>query len=215
MKKRGYAVIAAVDGEDALAKAREHKPDLILLDVIMPKLQGFEVLASLKSDAATRDIPVIMLSNLQDESDVRKATDAGALDYLVKSNVRSTCWPRGSPRPSPARARNVQRSLISRRRAFASSALRVLVSFGYDRSRSSSVFTTISATSARAYHFRSAGITYHGACSRLVSASASPYADMNAFHFARSSRSPDLNFQFFSGSSMRSSRRRCCSALDT
>jgi len=87
LKKRGYAVIAAVDGEDALAKARAHKPDLILLDVIMPKLQGFEVLASLKSDAATRDIPVIMLSNLQDESDVRKAKDAGALDYLVKSNV--------------------------------------------------------------------------------------------------------------------------------
>jgi CheY-like chemotaxis protein len=87
LKKRGYAVIAAVDGEDALAKAREHKPDLILLDVIMPKLQGFEVLANLKSDAATRDIPVIMLSNLQDESDVRKATEAGALDYLVKSNV--------------------------------------------------------------------------------------------------------------------------------
>jgi CheY-like chemotaxis protein len=87
LKKRGYAVIAAVDGEDALAKAREHKPDLILLDVIMPKMQGFEVLANLKSDAATRDIPVIMLSNLQDESDVRKATDGGALDYLVKSNV--------------------------------------------------------------------------------------------------------------------------------
>ena len=87
LKKRGYAVIAAVDGEDALAKAREHKPDLILLDVIMPKMQGFEVLASLKSDAATRDIPVIMLSNLQDESDVRKATEGGALDYLVKSNV--------------------------------------------------------------------------------------------------------------------------------
>ena len=87
LKKRGYAVIAAVDGEDALAKAREHKPDLILLDVIMPKMQGFEVLANLKTDAATRDIPVIMLSNLQDESDVRKATDAGALDYLVKSNV--------------------------------------------------------------------------------------------------------------------------------
>ena len=87
LKKRGYAVIAAVDGEDALAKARAHKPDLILLDVIMPKMQGFEVLANLKNDAATRDIPVIMLSNLQDESDVRKATDGGALDYLVKSNV--------------------------------------------------------------------------------------------------------------------------------
>ena len=88
LKKKGYAVIAAVDGEDALAKAREHKPDLILLDVIMPKLQGFEVLASLKGDAATRDIPVIMLSNLQEESDVRRAVDGGALDYLVKSNVQ-------------------------------------------------------------------------------------------------------------------------------
>jgi len=87
LKKRGYAVIAAVDGEDALAKARAHKPDLILLDVIMPKMQGFEVLANLKNDAGTRQIPVIMLSNLQDESDVRKATEGGALDYLVKSNV--------------------------------------------------------------------------------------------------------------------------------
>lgn len=87
LRKRGYSVIAAVDGEDALAKAREHRPDLILLDVIMPKLQGFEVLASLKADSATRGIPVIMLSNLQDEGDVRKAVEGGALDYLVKSNV--------------------------------------------------------------------------------------------------------------------------------
>ena len=88
LKKKGYTVIAAVDGEDALAKAREHKPDLILLDVIMPKLQGFEVLASLKQDSSTRDIPVIMLSNLQEESDIRKAADGGALGYLVKSNVQ-------------------------------------------------------------------------------------------------------------------------------
>ena len=88
LKKKGYTVIAAVDGEDALAKAREHKPDLILLDVIMPKLQGFEVLASLKQDSSTPDIPVIMLSNLQEESDIRKAADAGALGYLVKSNVQ-------------------------------------------------------------------------------------------------------------------------------
>jgi CheY-like chemotaxis protein len=88
LKKKGYVVIAAVDGEDALTKARAHKPDLILLDVIMPKLQGFEVLASLKNDAATRDIPVLMLSNLQEEADVRKALDGGALGYLVKSNVQ-------------------------------------------------------------------------------------------------------------------------------
>jgi CheY-like chemotaxis protein len=88
LRKQGYLVIAAVDGEDALAKAREHKPDLILLDVIMPKLQGFDVLAGLKSDPDTRDIPVIMLSNLEQESDIRKAIEGGARGYLVKSNVQ-------------------------------------------------------------------------------------------------------------------------------
>jgi two-component system, OmpR family, alkaline phosphatase synthesis response regulator PhoP len=87
LRKKGYTVITAVDGEDALAKAREHKPDLILLDVIMPKLHGFEVLSVLKSDPETRDIPVIMLSNLEEESDVRKAIDGGASGYLVKSNL--------------------------------------------------------------------------------------------------------------------------------
>jgi CheY-like chemotaxis protein len=88
LRKKGYVVIAAVDGEDALAKAREHKPDLILLDVIMPKLQGFDVLAGLKGDPDTRDIPVIMLSNLEQESDIRKAIEGGAHAYLVKSNVQ-------------------------------------------------------------------------------------------------------------------------------
>jgi CheY-like chemotaxis protein len=87
LKKKGYTVIAAVDGEDALAKARASRPDLILLDVIMPKLQGFEVLASLKGDAATREIPVIMLSNLQEDAEVRRAVEGGAVGYLVKSNI--------------------------------------------------------------------------------------------------------------------------------
>jgi len=87
LRRQGYMVVVAVDGEDALAKAREHKPDLILLDVIMPKIGGFEVLARLQSDAETRHIPVIMLSNLGQESDVQHAVASGARDYLVKSNV--------------------------------------------------------------------------------------------------------------------------------
>ena len=87
LSKNGYAVIVAVDGEDALSKAREHKPDLILLDVIMPKLGGFDVLRSLKNDPDTRNIPVIMLSNLSEESDVREAIELGARGYLVKSTV--------------------------------------------------------------------------------------------------------------------------------
>jgi CheY-like chemotaxis protein len=87
LRRKGYAVIPAVDGEDALAKALAHKPDLILLDVMMPKMQGFDVLARLKSDASTRDIPVIMLSNLEQESDIQRSIDGGACSYLVKSNV--------------------------------------------------------------------------------------------------------------------------------
>ena len=87
LKKRGFDVIAAVDGEDALAKAREHKPDLILLDVMMPKMHGFDVLHALKGDATVRHIPVIMLTNLEQASDIKRAADAGAHSYLVKSNM--------------------------------------------------------------------------------------------------------------------------------
>ena len=87
LKKKGYEVISAVDGEDALAKAREHKPDLVLLDVMMPKMNGFEVLYALKNEAGVRDIPVIMLTNLEQPSDITRAREAGAHSYLVKSNM--------------------------------------------------------------------------------------------------------------------------------
>jgi len=87
LRKKGYDVIAAVDGVDALAKAREHKPDLVLLDVLMPRMHGFDVLVALKDDPAVRDIPVIMLTNLEQPADIARATDAGAHSYLVKSNM--------------------------------------------------------------------------------------------------------------------------------
>ncbi len=87
LRKKGYEVIAAVDGEDALAKTRDQKPDLILLDVMMPKMHGFDVLSALKSDSSVRDIPVIMLTNLELPADVKRAADAGAHSYLVKSNM--------------------------------------------------------------------------------------------------------------------------------
>jgi CheY-like chemotaxis protein len=88
LSKKGYAVIVAVDGEDALAKAQAHMPDLILLDVMMPKLDGFEVLARLKDDPNTRSIPVIMLTNLGQASDVDKAVERGACAYLVKASLQ-------------------------------------------------------------------------------------------------------------------------------
>jgi len=87
LRKRGYEVIAAVDGEDALAKTREHKPELVLLDVMMPKMNGFDVLEALKGDPSVRDIPVIMLTNLEQAADLKRAADGGAHSYLVKSNM--------------------------------------------------------------------------------------------------------------------------------
>jgi CheY-like chemotaxis protein len=87
LRRNGYSVIVAVDGEEALAKAREHRPDLILLDVMMPKLTGFEVLDRLRDDSNTRGIPVIMLSNLGQESDMHEAVERGARAYVVKSSV--------------------------------------------------------------------------------------------------------------------------------
>ena len=87
LRKKGYDVIAAVDGEDALAKAREDPPDLVLLDVVMPKVHGFDVLRGLKGDSRLRDIPVIMLTNLEQPSDMQRAADGGAFSYLVKSNL--------------------------------------------------------------------------------------------------------------------------------
>jgi len=87
LRKKGYDVVAAVDGEDALAKAREDPPDLVLLDVMMPKVHGFEVLRGLKDDSRLRDIPVIMLTNLEQPSDMQRAAEGGAFGYLVKSNL--------------------------------------------------------------------------------------------------------------------------------
>ena len=87
LRREGYDVVVAADGEEALQKTHETHPDLVLLDVIMPKLQGFEVLSRLKEDPATRAIPVIMMSNLGEDADIRAALKAGAAAYLVKSNV--------------------------------------------------------------------------------------------------------------------------------
>jgi CheY-like chemotaxis protein len=79
--------LTAEDGEEALRVARAEAPDLVLLDLIMPKMQGFEVLRALKADPATASIPVMVLSNLGQEHDVARTTEAGAVAYLVKANL--------------------------------------------------------------------------------------------------------------------------------
>jgi DNA-binding response OmpR family regulator len=87
LKRAGFVVLAAADGEEALRMAIAEKPDLVLLDLIMPKLQGFEVLKALKADPATAAIPVVVLSNLGQEGDVQRALEGGAVAYLVKANL--------------------------------------------------------------------------------------------------------------------------------
>lgn len=87
LKRHGFTVTTAADGEEALALVRASLPDLVLLDLIMPKLQGFDVLLSLKADPATASIPIIVLSNLGQESDVARALEGGAIAYFVKANL--------------------------------------------------------------------------------------------------------------------------------
>ena len=87
LKRHGYTVLTACDGEDAVRMVRAEMPDLVLLDLIMPRLQGFEVLRALKEDPATVGIPVIVLSNLGQSSDVQQAMDGGAVAYFVKANL--------------------------------------------------------------------------------------------------------------------------------
>jgi CheY-like chemotaxis protein len=87
LRRSGFVVRTAVDGEEALQRIQEEAPDLVLLDLIMPKLQGFEVLRILKQDPATRQIPVVVLSNLGQESDVQQALQGGAIAYLIKANL--------------------------------------------------------------------------------------------------------------------------------
>ena len=87
LMRHGFTVVAAVDGEEALRLARAAPPDLVLLDLIMPRMQGFEVLRALKADPATAPIPVVILSNLGQDGDMKQAMDAGAAGYFVKANL--------------------------------------------------------------------------------------------------------------------------------
>lgn len=83
-----YEVDVAVDGEEGLVKARKGRPTLILLDIMMPKLNGMEVLERLKSDPELRDIPVVILTNLAGNNDVQTALKLGAVRYIIKSENR-------------------------------------------------------------------------------------------------------------------------------
>ena len=84
LEMEGHEVVSAVDGSDALAKVAEHRPDLILLDVMMPNLNGWQVAERLKGDAATRHIPIVFLSARAMDADVRRGAELGVESYVTK-----------------------------------------------------------------------------------------------------------------------------------
>lgn len=87
LQAEGFDVKRVADGEEALAAATEYKPDLVLLDVMMPKVSGFDVLDILRNTPATANLKVIMLTALSQEADKKRAEELGVDDYLVKSQV--------------------------------------------------------------------------------------------------------------------------------
>jgi two-component system alkaline phosphatase synthesis response regulator PhoP/two-component system response regulator VicR len=84
LERAGYEVITAFDGVEALRKVHDEKPDLIVLDVMMPQMDGFETLKNLKANPATRDIPVIMLTAKAQDADVFRGWQSGVDCYLTK-----------------------------------------------------------------------------------------------------------------------------------
>jgi len=85
LKKEGYEVLIARDGKEGIEKMKETKPDLILLDIVMPKMGGFGVMETMKKDNKLKDIPIIVVSNSGQPVELDKARDLGARDWLVKT----------------------------------------------------------------------------------------------------------------------------------
>ena len=87
LKLKGFDIYLSSEGEEGIRMAKDNKPDLVLLDLVLPRMSGFEVLEQLKNNPATKKIPVIILSNLSQKNDKENAEMLGAVDYLVKTDV--------------------------------------------------------------------------------------------------------------------------------
>jgi two-component system, OmpR family, alkaline phosphatase synthesis response regulator PhoP len=88
LKQEGFQVAGAKDGVEGVEKAQSEKPDLILLDLVMPRLDGIGALKQMKDTPEIKDIPVVILTNLSDYDKISDALSLGAMDYLVKANYR-------------------------------------------------------------------------------------------------------------------------------
>lgn len=88
LTQEGYVVHGAADGLEALQAIRDNKIDLVLLDLIMPRMSGLEALEAMKADPRTKDVPIIILSNLGQDSDIQRGLEMGASDYLIKNAAK-------------------------------------------------------------------------------------------------------------------------------
>ena len=84
--EQGFEILSAIDGESGLKAMKERKPDTVLLDLILPGMGGFDVLAKMKEDVALAGVPVIILSNLGQQEDVDRGLQLGAVDFMVKAH---------------------------------------------------------------------------------------------------------------------------------
>lgn len=84
LARQGHEMLVAVNGQEALDKVRAHQPDLVLLDIMMPRIDGYEVARTLRADPATADLPIIMLSAKAQEEDIQKGMDVGVNEYITK-----------------------------------------------------------------------------------------------------------------------------------
>lgn len=87
LSRAGFTVVVAHDGMEALDLVKRENPDLVLLDLVMPRLNGFDVLKEMKNDPLVSDIPVVILSNLSQDTDEAEARKMGARDFYVKSDL--------------------------------------------------------------------------------------------------------------------------------
>lgn len=90
LKEVGFSVQSAVNGEDALVKIKQSRPDLVLLDIVLPQVTGFEFLQEIKRMPELKNVPVIVLSNLGQKKEVEKGLSLGAAKYLIKAHYTPT-----------------------------------------------------------------------------------------------------------------------------
>jgi len=86
LRESGFSVESSSNGQDCIKKVQEVKPDLVLLDIVLPGLDGWEIIREIKKQGEFKDLPIVILSNLSQKQEVEKGLDLGAVKYLIKSN---------------------------------------------------------------------------------------------------------------------------------